>query len=68
MPPEEVTQKETPLPIFQKGLTFRHQRLPQCLTLVNPPQILAMGAREKDQEDYMGVLDILPLLGGEPLA
>ena len=27
-----------------------------------------MGAREKDQEEYMGVFDILPLLGGEPLA
>ncbi len=29
---------------------------------------IAMGAREKDQEDYAGVIDILPLLGDELLA
>ena len=54
--------------MLQNGLTFCRQRLPLCWTSVNTPQLLAIGAREKDQEDYVGVFDILPLLGGEPLA
>ena len=28
-------------------------------TSVTPPRLLALGAREKDQEDYAGVIDIL---------
>ena len=69
--PWEVTWKEIPLLIFvwySKWWThiFR-QRLPQHWTSVTPPRLLAMGEFKKDQEDYTGVIDILPLLGGKPL-
>ena len=54
--------------MLQNGPTFCHQKLPQRWTSVNAPQLLAMGAWEKDQEDYMRVINILPLLRDEPLA
>ena len=49
------------------GLTLFPPETANHWTSVTPPRLLAMGVLEKDQEDYTGVINILPLLGGKPL-
>ena len=41
------------------GLTLFPPETANHWTSVTPPRLLALGAREKDQEDYAGVIDIL---------
>ena len=50
------------------GLTLFPPETANHWTSVTPPRLLALGAREKGQEDHAGSLRHPPLLGDDPLA